>query len=551
MKQVKNKLATSLEEKLDVEVKNSDIEIPEPEHGDFAYPVMKAASQKGENPRKLAEQLAGQLKDLEYVKDVEVAGPGYLNFHLNRERYSKTVAQQLEAPKMGLKQKESSILIEFSSPNIAKPMNVGHLRNNVLGDSLRRIFSFVGYDVTAENYVGDLGTQFGKVIYGHKNIDSDKDFETDPIEYMLDIYVKFHELAEENPEIEEEAREWAKKVEEGDEEAVRLWEKFRETTLEYHKEEYDRLDIEFDRITGESKVYEKSRELVEKWVEEGKLEPDEDGSVFYSFEDEDMPGAVVLKADGSTLYLTRDLYNLKKRNKEGFDHNMYVVASEQELHFKQLFKIAEEMGIDTSGSEHLSYGMLNLPEGSMSTRKGLIIEQSEIFDRAVQKAEEKAKEEMNRELENAEAIGIGAVKYRNLAISRVKDMEFNWETAISFKGDSGPYLQYSNTRAKSILKKTDSDGEITSELNDSEYRLLKKLAEFPEKVEAAADQREPTKIANYLSTVCEEFNTFYHDCPVLDAEPKTQKNRIKLVELFIQVTDTGLGLLGIQPLEEM
>ncbi|MFB6158820.1 MAG: arginine--tRNA ligase [Candidatus Nanohalobium sp.] len=551
MKQIKKELASRLSEKLGTEVTVEDIERPEPEHGDFAYPVMKAASELGENPRKLAEETAEKFGQSELVEEVDVAGPGYLNFHLDRLEYASQVFRMLDSDSFGVEQKQGRVLVEFSSPNIAKPMNVGHLRNNVLGDSLRRILSFTGYDVTAENYIGDLGTQFGKVIYGHKNIDSDSEFEEEPVEYMLDIYVKFHELAEENPEIEEEAQEWARKIEEGDDEAVRLWEKFREATLEYHKDEYSRLGIEFDRITGESKVYEDARQLVREWVEEGRIEVDEDGSVFYEFEEEDMPGVVLLKDDGSTLYITRDLYNLKKRNEEGFDYNLYVVASEQELHFKQLFRIADEMGIDTEGSEHISYGMLNLPEGSMSTRKGLIIEQSEIFEKAIELAEEKAEEEMDRKLENTEEIGIGAVKYSNLKVSRKKDMEFNWDTALSFKGDSGPYLQYTNVRAKSILEETDKAGELIGEFEEQEYRLVKKLSEFPEKIEAASRKRDPSKIANYLSNLSEEFNSFYHSCQVTGVEENVEKRRVKLVRSFVQVTDQGLELLGLEPLEEM
>ena len=551
MKQIKRELASQLSEKLGVEVSESDIERPEPEHGDFAYPVMKAASELGDNPRKLAEETSEKFEGDELVEEVDVAGPGYLNFHLDKQKYAGKVLKQLNSESFGVEQREGDVLVEFSSPNIAKPMNVGHLRNNVLGDSLRRILSFTGYEVTAENYIGDLGTQFGKVIYGHKSIDSDEDFEEKPIEYMLDIYVKFHEMAEEEPEIEEEAQRWAKKIEEGDEEAVRLWKKFREATLEYHKDEYSRLGIEFDRITGESKVYEDARQLVKGWVEEGKIEADEDGSVFYEFEEEDMPGAVLLKDDGSTLYITRDLYNLKKRNEEGFDHNLYVVASEQELHFKQLFKIADEMGIDTEGSEHISYGMLNLPEGSMSTRKGLIIEQAEIFEKAIDLAEEKAGAEMDRKLEHTEEIGIGAVKYSNLKVSRKKDMEFNWDTALSFKGDSGPYLQYTNVRAKSILEEAERTGELVGEFDEQEYRLIKKLSEFSEKIEAAANQRDPSKIANYLSDLSEEFNSFYHSCQVTGVEEETEKRRVKLVEAFVEVTDQGLELLGIEPLEEM
>jgi arginyl-tRNA synthetase len=547
MTRVKEELAKKISSHIQLEVTENDIERPD-RHADFAYPCMAASSELGRKPREIAEELKDSIQ-ASIIDSMEVAGPGYLNFHLDREKYSEKVVEGLQSEIFGVEQREGDVLLEFSSPNIAKPMNVGHLRNNALGDSLRRILDFSGYNVTAENYIGDLGTQFGKVIWGHRNIDSEKDFEEEPIEYMLDIYVKFHEMAEDRPEIEEEAREWAKRIEEGDEEAVELWEKFREATLEYHKDEYDRLDIHFDRITGESKVYKESKELVENWVDEGKLEPDEDGSIFYEFQDEEMPGAVLLKADGSTLYITRDLYNLKKRNEEGFDYNLYVVASEQELHFKQLFTIAEEMGLDTDGAEHISYGMLNLPEGSMSTRKGLIIEQSEIFDKAIEIAEEKAEKEMNRSLENAEAIGKGAVKYRNLVISRKKDMEFDWDTAISFKGDSGPYLQYSNVRAKSILRKASKKGEITGNLDDHEYELMKKLAEFPEKVEAAAEQREPAKIANYLSNLSEEFNTFYHECEVIGSD--SEASRLKLVELFVEISDQGLELLGIQPLEEM
>lgn len=550
MRTVKNKLAETISDQTGVEVNSDDIERPEPDHGDFAYPVMKAASELGENPRELAEKLKEEI-ELDEVEKIEVAGPGYLNFYLERKKYAEKVAEILKKDDMGVKQKDGTVLVEFSSPNIAKPMNVGHLRNNALGDSLRRILSFSGYQVTAENYIGDLGTQFGKVIYGHKNIESEKNFKQEPIEYMLDIYVKFHEMAEKNPEIEDEAREWARKIEEGDQEAVRLWKKFREATLEYHKEEYDRLGVKFDRITGESTVYEEAQRLIENWVKDGKLDRDEDGSVFYDFKDEEMPGTVLLKEDGSTLYITRDLYNLKKRNEEGFDYNMYVVASEQELHFRQLFRIADDMGIDTEGSEHISYGMLQLPEGGMSTRKGMIIEQAEIFDKAVSIAEKKAEEEINRKLENAEAIGIGAVKYSNLSVSRKKDIEFDWDTALSFTGNSGPYLQYSNVRAKSILRKAEKDSEMIGDLTEEEHRMITKLGEFPEKVEESAKNREPAKIANYLSELCEEFNSFYHSSQVIGEDEVTEKRRLKIVELFTEVTDQGLQLLGIEPLEQM
>lgn len=551
MEQIRRKLSGKLSEALDTEISGDDIEVPEPDHGDFAYPVMKAASELGKNPRELAESAADELEDLEIVENVEIAGPGYLNFHLDREKYAEVIQEGLESGSMGVKQRQGKMLVEFSSPNVAKPMHVGHFRNNALGDSLQRIMGFAGYDITSENYLGDWGTQYGKLIYAFKEFGSEEKFEEDPMEHMFELYVKFHDEMEDDEEMEQKGREWAAKIEEGDEEAVELWEMFRDASIDYHKKDYERMGISFDRWTGESKVVNESREMVEKWLETGKLDYDDDGSVFMEFEEHDLPGTVILKENGSTLYITRDLYNLKKRNQEGFEYNFYVVGSEQELHFQQVFAAAEELGLDPEGSEHISYGLLSLPEGSMSSRRGRIIRLSEALDEAVERAEKKAEEKIEREVENAEAIGIGAVKYANLSVSRKKDIEFDWDRALSFEGDSGPYLQYSNVRAKSILGKADGKGKLSGEPVEEEYRLLKKLAEFPEKVDAAVEQREPAKIANYLSHLSEEFNSFYHSCPVIDAEETTRKRRLKLVELFVEVTDTGLELLGIEPLEEM
>lgn len=550
MKKVKQELTDELSSVLDVDVSVGDIEATEGEHGDFAYPMMKAANQVGEPPRELAEEASGNI-ELEFVEKVEVAGPGYLNFFLDREEYASNVLEELGRENMGVEQREGKMLVEFSSPNVAKPMHVGHFRNNALGDSLQRIMKFVGYDVTSENYLGDWGTQYGKLIYAFKEYGSEQEFEEAPMEHMFELYVKFHEEAENEDEMEDKGREWAAKVEEGDEEARKLWEKFREASIQYHKEDYRRMNIEFDRWTGESKVVEESREMVMNWLEESRLERDGDGSVFIEFDGQDLPGTVILKEDGSTLYLTRDLYNLKKRNQEGFGYNFYVVGSEQELHFQQVFAAAEELGLDSSGSEHISYGLLSLPEGSMSSRRGRIIRLEHALDEAVERAEEKASQKMEREVENAEAIGIGALKYANLAVSRKKNIEFDWDRALSFEGDSGPYLQYSNVRAKSILKKADAEGELLGGLEEQEYSLLKKLGEFPEKVDASVRDRDPAKIANYLSLLCEDFNSFYHDCPVIDADDETRERRLALVELFVEVTDKGLELLGIEPLEEM
>ena len=545
MKQIKKELSEELSEKLDVEVTVNDIERPEPEHGDFAYPVMKAASELGENPRKLAEKTAEEFEESDLIDAVDVAGPGYLNFHLVEEKFAEKVFEAFEEVRFGLDSRDGKVLVEFSAPNLAKPMHIGHVRNNVLGDSLQRIMRFMDYDVTSENYIGDWGTKHGQVIYAFRKWGSQEEFDKAPMEHMYELYVKLHDEADE--EDKKKAREWSKKIEEGHEEAVELWEMFREATIEHNEKEYERMGIEFDRVTGESVVADEAQEIIDEGLEKGIFEQDDDGSVYVDFKNDKYPNTVVKRDDGSTLYISRDVANIRKREQEGFDLNMYVVASEQDLHFQQLFEITKEFGYTSIENEHISYGMLHLQEGSMSSSKGNIIRLNEIMD----KARDKAKEVESREVNNAEEVGLGAIKYANLAVSRPKDIEFDWDDVLDFEGDSGPYLQYTNVRAKSILREVNETGKLVGEFDEDEYALLQKLSEFPEKIELAADGREPAKIANYLSELCEEFNRFYHNCHVSGVEEKTEKRRLKLVETFVDVSNTGLELLGIEPLEEM
>jgi len=545
MKQVKKELAEKLSEKLDVEVTVNDIERPGAEHGDFAYPVMAAASELGENSRKLAEKTAEEFAESDLIESVNVAGPGYLNFHLVREEFAEKVFEAFEQERFGLESRDGKVLVEFSAPNLAKPMHIGHVRNNCIGDSLQRIMRFMDYHVTSENYIGDWGTKHGQVIYAFRKWGSQEEFDEAPMEHMYELYVKLNDEADEQDK--KKAREWSKKIEEGHKEAVELWEMFREATIEHNEKEYERMGIEFDRVTGESVVAEEAQEIIEEGLEKGIFKEDEDRSVYVDFENDKYPNTVVKRDDGSTLYISRDVANIRKRQQEGFDTNMYVVASEQDLHFQQLFEIAEEFGYKDIKNEHISYGMLHLQEGSMSSSKGNIIRLSEIMD----KARDKAREVESREVSNAEEVGLGAIKYANLSVSRPKDIEFNWDEVLDFEGDSGPYLQYTNVRAKSILREAEIDGEIVGEFEEAEYRLVQKLSEFTDKVESAADQREPAKIANYLSELSEDFNRFYHKCKVLGVDEETEKRRLKLVEEFRDVSDKGLELLGIEPLDEM
>ena len=545
MKQIKKQLAETLEKELGANVDWKDLEVPDSDHGDFAYPAMKAASKLGENPRKLAEKVQQSL-NIDIVEKIEVAGPGYLNFHLDRKQYAEQISEAFQTERFGVEDRDGKILVEFSAPNLAKPMHIGHLRNNALGDSLQRIMRFVGYDVTSENYIGDWGTKHGQVIYAFKKWGSMQEFEENPMEHMYELYVKLNDEADE--ETKQKAREWSKKIEDGNKEAVELWEMFREATIEYNKQDYERMDISFDRWTGESVVAEDAEKIIKEGVKKGIFHEDDDGSTYVDFEDENLPSTVVKRSDGSTLYLSRDVANIRKRTEEGFDKNLYIVATEQNLHFRQLFNLAERFDITGMESEHISYGMLHLEEGSMSSSKGNIIKLKDVMDKAVQEAEKRVE---GRDIGNPEAVGIGAVKYANLAVSRSKDIEFDWNQALSFEGDSGPYLQYSNTRAKSILADTDVEGEFKGDFDQKEYRLLKKISGFPESVNNAVDARDPAKIANYLSELCEEFNSFYHECPVLSAEDESMERRLKLVEMFVDVSNEGLELLGIKPLERM
>ncbi|MDY6769371.1 MAG: arginine--tRNA ligase [Candidatus Nanohaloarchaea archaeon] len=543
----KQELADALADIIGADVSAADIEEPDqPGHGDYALPMMGLA----DDPRAAAESAADEIAGHELVERAEVAGPGYLNMFVDRELFAQRIMEMLQEEHMGVAQRDGSLLLEFSQPNMAKPMHVGHFRNNALGDALQRIFRFVGYDVTSENYIGDWGTQYGKLIHAFKEYGSMEEFEEQPMEHMFDLYVKFHEELEDDPEMEEKGREWARRIEEGDDEAVELWEMFREASMAHHQEDYERMDVEFDRVTGESTVVEGTKEILADGVERGIIEEDDDGSLYIEFEE--LPDVVVRRADGATLYLSRDLENLRKRKEdEGFDYNLILTGSEQELHFQQVFAACEKLGIDTSGCEHISYGLLNLPEGSMSSREGRIIRLSDLLDEAVEQAEQKLAEE-GKHLNVAEEIGIGAAKYANLRVSRNKNIEFDWDRVLSFEGDAGPYLQYANTRAKSILAKVDGTGRITGEPTDREHALVTALAGFPGAVEAAADQREPAKLATYLADLSDTFNTFYHECRVLDADSDAaRQRRLALVRLFRDVTDQGLELLGIDPLEAM
>ena len=558
----KTEISNAIEKAIENFEGNLELEKPSKDNfGDFSTSIcLELANKRGENPRKFAEKVKENLKLPDIVEKVEVAGPGFINFFRDREKLGNIVLGDTLDKKEDFGKSDvgegKTVVIDYSAPNIAKPMSIGHLRSTIIGDSVYKILEFLGYNCIGDNHLGDWGTQFGKLLYAWKQWGSEEKLDEDPIQHLLDLYVKFHDEAEENPKLEERGREWFKKLEDGDEEAMKLWQQFIDYSMREFHRTYDRIGVSFDYELGESFYNDMLDDVIDEALEKGIAERDEEGAVVVKFED--LPTFLIQKSDGATLYQTRDLATVKYRKKEfDFDKALYAVGTDQNLHFRQLFKTCDKMGYaDKEELEHVNFGMMRLPEGAMSTRKGRVVFLKDVLDKAQKLALEIIKEK-NPELDDkkkiADKVGIGAVKYADLSKNRIKDIEFSWDKAISFEGDSGPYLQYSCARAHGILEKADFEPEVRKvEFDEEEFQLINKLSEFPEKVKGSAYNYEPHRLANYLNEVCESFNTFYHKCPVLAADSQEKKEtRLALVKSFSIVISTGLKLLGIEPLEAM
>ncbi len=559
MRELEQKIKEELESLLEMEVR---IEVPDTmEHGDYATNAcLRKASREGSEPYKLAEETVEKLDEdeLEGVEDVEAAGQGFINFFLDRNKYTEKLLEKINKEGEGYGDysfgEGKTVVIDYSSPNVGKPMHIGHLRSTIIGDSVSRILEFVGYNCVGINHLGDMGTQFGKLIYAYRNWGDEEELEEDPVGYLLDLYVRFHDEAEEDEELEEEARKWSKRLEEGDEEAERLWEKFTEHTKKGLKDTYSRLNIEFDSWKGERFYRDKTEDIINEAMDKGVAKEDDDGSIIIESEEDDTP-YLIQRSDGGTLYSTRELAAMKYRKKEySFDKALYVVGQPQERHFKKAFEAAEKMGYANRDELfHVKFGMMSVPEGSLSTRSGNIILLEDVLDKAKEKAME-AVEEKNPDLvgkeDVAEKVGVSALKYFDLSKKRTTNIKFSWDEALSFEGSSGPYLQYSYSRACGILDKTGSSKTPGYEdMEDVEFELVKKLGRFHVPVLQAAEKYEPHRIAVYLNGLCELFNEFYHECRVKGSEHEAR--RVEIVKAFKQVLGNGLGLLNIPKLEEM
>jgi len=539
------------------------IEIPPSyEMGDFAFPVYKLSKEYKKAPNLISKELEENLPDNEYFEKIEAVGP-YLNFFIDKEKLASVVIEEIKEKKE--KYGSSSlgegkkVIVEFSSPNIAKPFHIGHIRSTVIGNSLSKIYKFLGFDVVTINHLGDYGTQFGMLISAYKRWGDKKQIESDPIRELLKLYVRFNSEAEKDPELMDEARFWFKKLEEKDEEALELWQWIRDISLkEFHKV-YDLLNISFDSYAGESFYSDKMHAVVEEMKEKGLLKESE-GALIVDLEPYGMPPALIMKKDGSTLYTTRDIAAaIYRKVHYDFYKNIYVVASQQNLHFKAWIKILELMGYDwAKDCIHVPFGMVSLEEGTLSTRKGRVVFLEDVLNTAIESTR-KIIEERNPNLPNkdevAKQVGIGAVVFQELFNQRIKDYTFSWERTLSFEGETGPYVQYTHARTNSLLEKGNYD--INHEVSykdltkEEETNILRNLLQFPEVIIDAMEKNEPYFITRHILELAKLFNKYYNSTSIIVDDENLKQTRLSLVYAVKTVIKTGLSLLGIEAPNKM
>lgn len=557
---ISERLSSVLE--LSIEDVEKLIEIPpRPEMGDYAFPCFQLAKKFRKAPNTIAEELKDKFDKSNFEK-VENLGP-YLNFFVDKSILSKSVIEKIleEKGKYGASTvgENKKILIEYSSPNIAKPFHVGHLFSTAIGNSLYKILTFEGYDCERINHLGDWGTQFGKLIAAYKRWVDQEALEKEPIKELLRIYVKFHDEAEKDPSLEEEGRLHFKRLEDGEEEEVKLWKRFRELSLKEFKKVYDMLNVEFDSYAGES-FYGDKMDTVVKEIDEKGLLVESNGAKVVMLEDYNMPPCIIKKSDGATIYATRDLATaIYRKNTYDFYKSIYVVGLEQSLHFKQVFTTLKLMGHNWADDcTHIGFGLVRFTDRKLSTRKGEVIFLEDLLKESIDKTLEIINEK-NSELENkeetAKKIGIGAVIFTYLKNNRERDIVFSWDEMLSFDGETGPYVQYSYARGKSILRKA---GEIKGDIDYSklnskeEFELVKTLEGFNKSILQAIEKLEPSIVTRYVIEVAKAFNKFYNHNSILNAEDEEiKKARIKLVESTCQVIKNALNLLGIDVVEKM
>ncbi len=561
-KEIASSIANVVE--LNVEELKSFIEVPKDStNGDYAFPCFKLAKELKKSPMVIANEIKEKIVlDNEVIEKVDVVS-GYLNFFVNKEKLAEVIVNEFKTNEEYGKSKigeGKNIVIDYSHPNIAKPFHIGHLRSTVIGQALYNTYEYLGYNVKGLNYLGDYGTQFGKMIEGYKLWGSEYNIEKDPINQMMDIYVRINNLCKEDENVLENCRNNFKKLEDGDPYCVQLWEKFRELSLkEFHKI-YEILGGKFDSWDGEAYIAPKVPEVMELLDKSGKLQFSE-GAKIVDLEEKNMPPCMIEKSNGSSTYAARDLAAILYRARTyNFDKALYVTSYEQVLHFKQVFETAKLLGLDekyTNGLEHVSFGMVLLPTGKMSTREGTVVKLEDLLTESIERAKQVI-EAKNPDLENkeevAKKVGIGAVIFNDLSNNRIKDEIFDWDLILNFQGETGPYIQYTYVRTKSIIEKAGGMAENINveHLQDAEAQnVLKLLYNFEEILKQVTDKNEPSILSRYLIDVAKAYSSFYNANKVIVDEEDVKNARVFLTYATGKVLKIGANLLGMQMPDKM
>ena len=543
------------------------VEVPQDaKMGDYAFPCFRLAKVLRKAPPMIAAEIAEKISGNPMFEKVEQVN-AYVNMFISKKEFVKDVVDEVLAKGEEYGKTNvgggKTVIVEFSSPNIAKPFHIGHIRSTVIGNSINKIYSAMGYNVVRINHLEDYGTQFGKMICAYRHWGNKEDVINEPIKTLLSYYTRFHVEVEEHPELDDEAREIFAKLERGEKEEVELWQWFRDESLKEFNRVYKMLGIEFDSYAGESFYSDKMPRIVEMLEEKGLLE-ESNGAQIVDLEPYGLTPALIKKSDGSSLYITRDIAAAVYR-KEHYDFykNIYVVASQQNLHFQQWIKIIELLGFDWAKDNiHVPFGLVSLEDGTMSTRHGRVVFLEDVLNRAVDQTREIIKEKgVNTDNvdETAKQVGIGAVIFQELSNNRIKDYVFSWDKVLDFNGETGPYVQYTYARAASVLRNAGEDvcraaeGEISPEYitGESAYELAKLIYALPQVICDAGERYEPSVLTRHIVDMAQSFNRFYHDEHILVDDEEEKAAKLALVKAAKTAIKNGLSLLGMEAPERM
>lgn len=532
------------------------IEIPpNSDMGDYAFPVFKLAKTFRKAPNLIAEELAKKEFNNENIKEIANVGP-YVNFFVDNSKLVESVLTEAVKDDFGSSHigVGKNVVFDFSSTNIAKPFHIGHLRSTVIGNAIRNIMKYQGFNTTGVNYIGDYGTQFGMMISAYLKWGNEDKINANPIKELLNLYVKYNKIAKEDETYMDEARDWFDKLEKKDPTAVKLWSWFREISLKEFQRVYDLLGVEFDNFNGESFHSQFIGDALEA-IDKKNLLEESDGAMIINLDDENLPPVLIKKSNGSSTYLTRDIATAMYRKKTyDFYKNVYVVASQQKLHFEQLRAVLKKMGFDWwNDCEHVSFGMVSMKDGSMKTREGKVIFLEDVLNRAIDKTKSII-EERNPNLENkeevAKKVGVGAVIFQDLFNNRIKDYTFDWDQVLNFDGETGPYTQYTFARSCSILDKGEFELKDNSKfdllVDDTEIDIVKHLSKFEEVLLNATEKYEPSFLTRYTVELAKLFNKFYANCPINTVEDELKYQRLYLTYSVNKCLKLSLSLLGIE-----